>query len=336
MIIDVFNHFIPPKYFQKMIELAPNDKNLVKRMQEVPAVADLEVRRRQIDLFKDYVQILSLPGPPVELVGPSPVSAKMARIANDGFAELVQKYPDQFPAFIASLPMNDPQGLLEEAKRAIQDLGAVGVQIFSNVLGQPLDNPDFSPFFDLMAEYNIPIFLHPARAANFSDYKKESKSLYEIWWAFGWPYETSAAMARLVFSGLFDKHPQIKIITHHLGGMIPYFAGRVGPGWDQLGSRTNDVDYSQVLQRLQKRPLDYFHMFYADTALNGDLNATQCGVNFFGADKVLFASDAPFDPEMGTAFIRWTIDAVNQLEVSEDDRKAIFEGNSRKILPIKF
>src|SRR5262249_34478301 len=85
----------------------------------------------------------------------------------------------------------------------------------------------------------------------------ESTSQFEIWWTFGWPYETSAAMARIVFAGLFDKHPGLKIITHHMGGMVPYFEGRVGHGWDQLGTRTSGVDLTEVLRTLERRPIDF-------------------------------------------------------------------------------
>ena len=172
------------------------------------------------------------------------------------------------------------------------------------------------PLFDLMAELDRPIWLHPARGADFPDYKGENKSHYEIWWTFGWPYETSVAMAHLVFAGLFDRHPDIKIITHHLGAMIPYFEGRVGPGWDQLGTRTSDEDYTVLLKKLKKRPLDYFRMFYADTAVFGARDATICGLKFFGAEKMLFASDSPFDPEKGSAYIRWTIDIIDSLDIT--------------------
>ncbi len=108
--------------------------------------------------------------------------------------------------------------------------------------GKPLDLPEFEPFFDYMAQSGKPVWMHPARGAkNFPDYLSESQSEYEIWWTFGWPYETSAAMARLVFSGVFDKFPGLKIITHHAGGMcLRPFEGRVGPGWDQMGTRTTD------------------------------------------------------------------------------------------------
>jgi aminocarboxymuconate-semialdehyde decarboxylase len=191
------------------------------------------------------------------------------------------------------------------------------------------------PLFDLMAELDRPIWLHPYRTADFADYKEEPKSHYEIWWTFGWPYETSAAMAHLVFAGLFDRHPDLKIITHHLGGMIPYFEGRAGPGWDQLGTRTSDEDYSLLLKKLKKRPLDYFHMFYADTAVFGAQEATICGLKFFGVGKTLFASDSPFDPEKGPAYIRSTIEIIDNLEISAADRKAIYEGNARRLFKLK-
>src|SRR5207302_7390661 len=140
--------------------------------------------------------------------------------------------------------------------------GARGVQVFTNVDGRALDGEEFRFLFQVMSENDLPIWLHPARGANFPDYLTEDRSLYEIWWTFGWPYETSVAMARLVFSGVFDKFPELKIITHHMGGMIPYFEGRVGHGWDQLGTRTSDVDYVALRQSMKRRPIDYFRNFH--------------------------------------------------------------------------
>ena len=229
MKIDIFNHIFPKAYFDKMVEVLPGGTDMHKRVRAIPCIVDLEERFRIMDKFGDYVQILCLGAPPIEVYGAASLATEMAKIANDGMADLVRRYPDRFPGFIASLPMNSPEGLLAEARRAVKDLGAVGVQIFSNVLGRPLDKPETMPLFDLMVELDLPIWLHPARGADFPDYKGEKKSHYEIWWTFGWPYETSVAMAHLVFAGLFDKHPNLKIITHHLGAMVPYFEGRVGP-----------------------------------------------------------------------------------------------------------
>ncbi|MFO1218784.1 MAG: amidohydrolase family protein [Burkholderiaceae bacterium] len=334
MKLDIFNHIFPRAYYDRMLEVAPNGKDMHKRVREIPSIVDLDERFRIMDRFGDYAQVICAGSPPIEVFGPPPVSTEMARLANDGMAALVARYPKRFPAFIASLPMNDPDGLLREAERAIGQLGAVGVQVFTNVLGKPLTAPETLPLFDLMARLDRPIWLHPARGANHPDYLGEQRSHYEIWWTFGWPYETSAAMAHIVFEGLFDRHPELKIITHHMGAMIPYFEGRVGPGWDQLGSRTSDRDYTVLLKTLKKRPLDYFRMFYADTALFGAADATALGLKFFGFDRVLFASDAPFDPEKGSAYIDWTIRIVDALDVTPAERQKIYEGNARRLLKL--
>jgi predicted TIM-barrel fold metal-dependent hydrolase len=142
-------------------------------------------------------------------------------------------------------------------------------------------------------------------------------------------------MARLVFGGYFDRFPDLKIITHHLGGMTPYFEGRVGPGMDQLGSRTSDEDLTVILDRLGKRPLDYFKQFYGDTAVFGSDAATVCGLEFFGPDHVLFASDSPFDPEKGPGFIRETIRVLDNLDVTDEMRAKIYEGNAKRMLRLQ-
>ena len=231
--------------------------------------------------------------------------------------------------------MNNPAAAVKETERAVKKLGAAGVQTFTNVNGRPLDEPDFLPIFEKVAELDVPIWVHPARGAGFPDYQTEKKSKYELWWVFGWPYETSIFMARMVFARIFDRFPKIKIITHHFGGMVPYFSGRTGPGLDQLGARTEEEDLTVYLRRLKKRPQEYFKMFYADTATFGSGPAIRCGLDFFGVDQVLFASDSPFDPEKGAGYIRETIHCVDVLDISEGDRHKIYEGNARRLLHLK-
>ena len=193
--------------------------------------------------------------------------------------------------------MNNVPAALEEMDRAIAKLGAKGIQIFTNVNGRPLDEPEFFRIFERMSKtYDLPVWVHPTRTAKFADYLSEQKSKYEIWWLFGWPYETSAFMARLVFSGMFEKLPKLKIITHHLGAMAPFFVNRIGYGMDQFGSRTSDEDYGALLKSMKKRPVDYFKMFYGDTSVNGGEAAIRCGLDFYGVEQVLFGTDCPFDP----------------------------------------
>jgi predicted TIM-barrel fold metal-dependent hydrolase len=334
MKLDIFNHIFPRRYYDRMLAVMPDGRDMNKRVRAIPCIVDLDERFRIMDSFDDYAQVICLPQPPIESLGSPEVASELARIGNDGMAELVAKHPGRFPAFIAGLPMNHPDNLLKEAERAITKLGAVGVQVFSNVNGAPLTAPATLPLFDLMAKHDLPMWLHPARGADYPDYKTEKKSHYEIWWTFGWPYETSVAMAHMVFAGLFDKHPKLKVIAHHMGAMVPYFEGRVGPGWDQLGTRTSDEDYGALLKSMKKRPVDYFHQFYADTAVFGSMPATKCGLEFFGVDNVLFASDAPFDPEKGSAYIRWTIEIVDRLDITAAQRAAIYEGNARRLLKL--
>jgi predicted TIM-barrel fold metal-dependent hydrolase len=113
--------------------------------------------------------------------------------------------------------------------------------------------------------------------------------------------------------------------------MIPYFEGRVGYGWDQLGRRTSDEDYAALLRSMKKRPFDYFKMFYADTAMFGALPATQCGLAFFGIDHVLFASDTPFEPTPGL-YIRETIRVIESLGLSDEDKARIYHENAERML----
>lgn len=335
MKIDIYNHIFPEPYWKFMIEVAGDYKDLGKRVRNVPMLADLDERFRVMDRFgDDYRQILSIPAPPPEVLAGPEDAAELARRGNDGMAELCAKYPDRFPGFTATLAMNNMAATVEEIDRAVNDLGARGVEFYTNAAGKPLDLPEFEPVFQKMSEHDLPIWVHPIRPAHFPDYLTEDKSKYEIWWTFGWPYETSAFMARIVFAGYFDKYPNLKIITHHLGGMVPYFEGRVGPGWDQLGSRTSDEDYSQILGNLKKPHLDYFKMFYADTAVFGSRAATVCGLEFFGSDNVVFASDAPFDPEGGPMYIRETIRVIDSLDVSEEVREKIYWRNAARIMKL--
>jgi predicted TIM-barrel fold metal-dependent hydrolase len=330
--IDAFNHFFPQRLWDKMIASEGAARDIGKRMRGIPAIYDLDERFRVMDKFQDYSQVLSLGMPPLEAMGGPEVSTDFARAGNDGMAELVRKYPDRFPGFVGSLPMNAPDAAVKEAERAITELGANGFQIHTNVNGAPLDEPRFFPIFETIAKHGKPILLHPSRGASLPDYATETKSKYEIWWTFGWPYETSAAMARLVFSGMLDRLPELKVVAHHLGALVPYVEGRVGPGWDQLGSRTSDEDLkTTVLQKLKKRPFDYFKDFYADTATFGSRPAMVCGLEFYSQDKVLFASDCPFDPEKGPGYIRETIKVLESIDMPQDVREKISFRNAQKL-----
>ncbi len=334
--IDVFNHIWPKPFFEALVAHLGEMTDIAMRSGAVPMMTDLDRRFAVMDMFgEDYVQILSLASPPLEKVAGPEKAVELSRIGSDSMAELCQRHPDRFPGFIGTVPMNHPEAMVGESRRAIEELGAVGMQIFSNVDGRPLDLPEFEPFFEFMARTGKPVWLHPARGENFPDYLSESRSEYEIWWTFGWPYETSAAMARLVFSRVFDRYPDLRIITHHAGGMVPFFEGRVGPGWDQMGKRTTNRDLGAVRKALQRPHLDYFREFYADTASFGSQRAIEHALAFFGDDRVLFASDAPFDPEGGPMYIRETIAAIERMDITSEQRRKIYQDNAATLLGLE-
>jgi uncharacterized protein len=332
MKIDIFNHVMPVRYLEQ-VKNHSKDAGMVKRMTSLRMLWDIEARVAMLDQWPDLQQVLtlSLPGP--ELLGGPELSPELARIANDDMAAMCAKWPKKFPAFVASLPMNHVPAALEEMDRAIGRLGARGVQILTSVNGRPLDEAELYPVFERVTRHHdLPIWMHPARPATRADYVTETKSKFEIWQVLGWPYETSVAMARIVFSGLFERLPEMRLITHHCGAMIPFLAGRCETLWAQLGSRTADENYDDLLKRMAKKPIEYFKMFYADTVLGGSASALRCGLDFFGADKVVFASDCPFDPEGGPMFIREGIRSVEDLRLSESDKRKIYSDNALKLL----
>ena len=226
---------------------------------------------------------------------------------------------------------------MREAERALKN-GALGVQIYTNIAGKPLDDPAFEPFFAAMNRLNKPIWMHPARAANFPDYLSEKKSKYEIWWTFGWSYETAAAMARLVFSGIMDKYPEPEdhhppFRRHRADAGRPH-RPRLGSAWRAHVGRGSQRSSSKSLK---KRPLDYFkHSFYADTAVFGGVPATHAGFAFYDLDKIVFASDCPFDPEKGTMYTRETLRIIEGIDMPKADKEKIWHGNLEAITGVKF
>ncbi len=340
MKIDIFPHIIPVKYKEALYKRTMSEKGShgrreVDKIEALPSLFDLDVRFRIMDKYEGLLQVLTLGAPAVEdIAGPKDV-IELARIANDGMAELVRKYPDKFVAAVACLPMNDMDAAMKELERAITELGFKGVQISSDINGKPLDSPEFTPLFEKMAYYNLPILIHPETKAadEVSDYPGETESKYLIHVNFRWPYRTTLAMTRLALSGIFEKYPTLKIITHHCGAMVPFFAERIRVSFltfEKFGMRP------KFGHHLTKRPIDYYRMFYADTATNGSTPALMCGYAFFGADRMLFGTDFPYDAQLGDIFIRQGIAAIEEMNISDSEKKKIFEGNARELfrLPI--
>ena len=329
--IDIYNHVMPLAYLE-LVNKHCKESGMVRRMNSLRMLWDMEARVEMLNTWPEVQQVITCAVPSPEMLGGPDESPGFARVANEGMAEICRRWPDKFPAFVASLPMNNPAAALEEMDYAIEKLGAKGVQIMTNINGRPLDEPEIFQIFERITNtHKMPVWMHPTRPASKPDYANEDKSKYEIWQVLGWPVESSVAMSRMVFSGLLERLPELRLITHHCGGMLPYFAGRAETLWAQLGSR-GDGSEANVLKTLSKPPIEYFKMFYGDTVLGGSSSALRCGLDFFGADKVVFASDCPFDPEGGPMFIREGIRSIDDLNLNEEDARKLYFGNAFKLL----
>ena len=328
--IDAYAHISPPKYTAVLKKSYPSFYDQI--LGRTPPLFDMDERFRIMDKFEQLIQVLTVgPVPPLEDFADSTQSVELAKLANDEMAELVLKYRDRFVAAIALLPMNNLDAAIEETDRAITELGFKGIYVHSNINGKPLDSPEFLPLFEKMAKYNLPIYIHPWRSNNFPDYPTEDESKFAIGSTFGWPFDTTAAMTRLVFSGMFERFPNLKVITHHCGGMVPYYAQRIVQHYGQ--TNINYHDYGSYMTSLTRQPIEYYKMFYADTAIHGNTPALMLAYHFWGADHIVFGADMPLgDHYYGLRSYRQTINAIEAMDITDEEKKKIFEDNTVNLL----
>ena len=323
--IDIFTHILPDKYRRALYKKAQGSlymEGLENHHNAIPALFDIELRFSTMKGYEGLRQVLTIISPPLEMVANPSDAVELAKMANEEMAGVVAKYPDHFVAGVACLPMNDIDAALKEAERAIEALNMKGVLIYTPCNGKPLDSPEFFPLYEMMTKYDLPIWLHPTRGADTPDYKNEIHSKYRIFQTVGWLYETTVAMMRLVLSGTLARYPSLKIITHHCGAMVPYFAARL------CGEHKALEKAAGINTGLSKPPVEYFKLFYADTALSGYTPGLMCGYAFFGAEHMVFGSDLPFGN------IERKIASVEQMDIPELHKHRIFEGNAKRLLHI--
>ena len=316
MKIDIFSHFMPKKYLEVLREKARPDADVSELGQWVDsnaALTRIDMRLRVMERYPDVVQVLTMATPPLETVVSPTDAVELARLGNDEMADLVSTYPNRFVAAVACLPLNDVAASLEETERAIEKLNFRGIQVFTNINGEGLHEPKFRPLLEMMARYDLPIWIHPwdLPVSTLSAHSREWLKGPLVLHGLRWPFETSVAMARLVESAVFKEFPEIKFITHHCGGMIPFFGDRIG-GAPALKN------------------------FYNDTALYGNTAALMCGYAWFGSDRLLFGTDMPLGASKTGSYGRTldTIESIERMDITEADREKIFSGNARRLLKL--
>jgi predicted TIM-barrel fold metal-dependent hydrolase len=353
--IDVFAHITPQKYIDAFAK-RPVSWEIVARTSPNfgrTSLWDIDKRLEVMDRYEDYVQVLTPTGQVVEpYYGPKD-SPELCRIFNDEVAAIVAKHPKQFVAAVATLPYNNVEAMLKEIERTIEKLHFKGILLHTPVYqyeeGRPpekgynfetmktIEMPEYWPVYEMMAKYDLPIWIHPVGMGGVPAYKGEERGKYALSHIFGWPIESAVAMGRLVGSGIFVKYPKLKFVIHHCGSaLVPALAGRISHEVDKfrqagiLKGVTPEMDPFKYTNAT-----DYYRMFYADTALYGDHVALMCGLDFFGPERIVFGTDFPYDMGDGDKFTKKTIAAVYRMDVSDATRKMIFEDNARRIMKLK-
>ncbi len=341
MKIDMFAHITTDRYRKALEKYSSPEAMSSKIVKGQHTLWNLEERFRIMDRYEGYRQVLSMVGHPIETVASGKNALELAQIANDEVANLVAKYPNYFLCGVANLPLNDTAASLKELDRAINVLKLKGLFIhtplyFHNTKVKPpaggkgLDSPELFPIYEAMSAYGLPILIHPNSLYDLHnpDYTSEKIAKYMAWQIFGWVYQDTLAQVRLVFSGILEKLPNLKIINHHAGAMVPFYTSRITTQCNMHEMR-GGLD---MKKGLTKTPLEYFRMFYSDTAVSGCTPALMCAYAFYGAEHLVFGTDMPFDMELGEEAIRETIRSVEDMAINDQEKKLIFEGNALKLL----
>jgi uncharacterized protein len=330
MRIDAFTHILTPRYRERVLELlrARGDDSAVhyeRMLSADPSLTDLDARFRAMDALGDgYLQVLVMGHTSMEHEERE-TAAALAAIGNEELEQTVADHPDRFAGWVAQVALQDGERGLEAAEHAITERGALGAQVFTAMQGRSLDHPDYEPFFELMAELDRPIWIHPNRTVEWSDFPlTEPQSKFGLYARAGWPTDTTVTMVRLVYAGYLERWPELRIVVHHSGGTVPMLAGR-------LKTMQAGPDTDEVAKRLSLPPLEYLKRFYADTANFGNPIALRAALEFFGTEHVLFGTDFGFSPD----FAPETIDDVEMVITDPEVKQAVYEGNARRVLRLE-
>ncbi|MHB9099436.1 MAG: amidohydrolase family protein, partial [Syntrophales bacterium] len=236
------------------------------------------------------------------------LAVELARYQNDQLAEMVKSRPASFAA-MATLPLQAPDAALRELDRAINKLGLRGIEIGSHVGGRELGDKAFWPVYAFLEAQGLPLFIHPHHVAGMD-------RLQEFYLSnlIGNPLDTTIASANLIFSGVLEKYPNLKVILAHGGGQLPYIFGRLEHGY-RVRPECRDV--------IKKSPRQFLENFYFDILTHSD-EALRYLVSLVGSDHVLLGTDYPYD--MGD---NGPVETVLRLtQIAESDRKKILRDNA--------
>ena len=345
MIIDAHAHIVSSKHFDRLIDKGGEwTKQRAERFAETarkkPYYDNIALRLEHMDRNNIDFQVVT----PEQRWGCNIVPGGLvtqlayAKVLNEAMASIMEESKGRLIA-AGTIPIAGmDQGGRQEMERAINTLGLKAINTLSNIAGNPLDSPEFEPFLAQAAEMDVAVYIHPRNPASSTGRSYEAD--YDLVHNLGWTYETALILSRLVFSGIMERYPTLKIVCHHLGGMIPFFMGRTEETYgsenpDNIGGKRGPA-FSDGGGAVPGRLFDYFSRFNYDTAVGGSVPATRCAYEVFGADPIVFGTDYPAGPGGKAGDYRLTTypKVIEALGLPEEDKEKIFSGNIRKILKL--
>lgn len=324
MKLDLHTHFYTDEYFRMIRELpsefsfaeSSTGQTIITYREArffgvTPAMTDVSKRLDDMDRVGIDVEVVSLSTPNVFFTTAEhqPV---VARMINDSYAELIANHPKRFKGF-ASIPMDAPDAALLELHRAIDELRLNGVILLSNIGGKPLTSPEYRPFFAEANKLKLCIFLHPMLPPNADSFRE-----YVLGPIIGFPFDTSLAVARMCYDGMFEDFPDIRWIVGHLGGAVPYLMERMDNGFR---------DFADCRAKIDKLPSVYLKRLYYDT-VSFSFPALTMVRNIVGADHMVMGSDYPH--LLGS--IDRAVSAIKDLEISVEEKHQIWSKTAMTIL----
>jgi aminocarboxymuconate-semialdehyde decarboxylase len=318
MVIDIYSHQIS----KSVAEILARAKYYGQGKQFAYPVenGDPEVRLKLMDRHGVDIQALSQTTPVLLGFGPEDAAEICRRSNNDNYA-LCKAYPKRF-ANICIISLLDVKRALMELDRSINELDCRGITISSNQNGKGLDSSDYFPFYEKVVKHNLPILIHPTHWESYPlvDMDKGWRMMH----VFGWPFDTTQAVWRLICGGVIDRFPTLKVVMHHLGAMLPFFARRIEQNFNIF-----------LKDKVSRSITEYWGNLYGDTATDGTVASYPCGYAFFGPDRMMYGSDYPFGAEAGEDFIQSNLAGVKSMAISPEDKEKILGGNAKKLLKIK-
>lgn len=325
MIIDFHNHFYPKAYVDELTEekgyaLVSRDEAgrlLIHYIGDYNIVVNphinLEERLEAMDRHGVDMQVLTLTTPGVEREAPQR-GIRLAEMANEGFGEIVDRYPDRFAA-LAALPLQEPEAAAEELERAVEECGLRGGTLMSNVNGQPLDAEGLKPVYEKAVELDVPLYIHPTSPIN-----RVAMDDYRLVPILGFGVDTALAVLRLIFSGVLKRLPRLKLVASHLGGVLPFLRGRIEAGFKA---------YPECKLNISEPPSLYLKRLWMDSIIY-DSEILMSAYAFSGSDKIMLGSDFPH--QIGD--LEHAVERIKRMDIGDEDKEKILGGNAARLLKL--